>query len=206
MIASVDGKENRVYPQNFAGNVWEMAWMPHNESILVSVQKGVQGNIGLLHSKTGTIETLWKTGRPYFPFLYPEIFSISADDTQIVFLDASEASPPDVWIMKSNGREVKRLTTVNPQSKDLALLGSEQVISWKSKDGTQIEGILVLPPGYQKRKALPADHPCPQWPGLGMVEGMAYRHLSRMGCLPCQSWICRPSPQFPWQSGIWNEI
>ena len=42
----------------------------------------------------------------------------------------------------------RKLTDVNPQLRDVAL-GETEVVSWKSSDGTPVEGILLKPVGYQ---------------------------------------------------------
>ena len=48
----------------------------------------------------------------------------------------------------------KKLTDVNPQLRDIAL-GETEVITWKSTDGTPVEGMLLKPVGYQAGRKYP---------------------------------------------------
>ena len=53
------------------------------------------------------------------------------------------------------GKQLKRLTDSNSHTQEWQLPQIE-IVKWQSEDGTQVEGILELPPGYS-----PADGPLP---------------------------------------------
>ena len=53
-------------------------------------------------------------------------------------------SLPEVFVADKAGFAIKAVTKLTEQIKDLQL-GSREVISWKSKDGAEIEGILIKP-------------------------------------------------------------
>jgi dipeptidyl aminopeptidase/acylaminoacyl peptidase len=57
-------------------------------------------------------------------------------------------TPADVWVAKTDGSEGRRLTEVNPRITQELVLGEGKVIQWNSADGTEIEGLLMLPPGH----------------------------------------------------------
>lgn len=59
--------------------------------------------------------------------------------------------PPDVFLTKSPGPNASfdRLTRINPQV-DTWILPQLSIYKWTSPDGTPVEGILELPPGYKK--------------------------------------------------------
>lgn len=59
------------------------------------------------------------------------------------------AALPDVVVVRSGlaGLETVALTDLNPQLKTFAL-GAQEVVRWKSKDGMEIEGVLIKPPGW----------------------------------------------------------
>jgi len=161
-LVSSSGGATEFLAQNYRGVVWEMDWLPTGQDLLVSSQEGAQGIIGKLNSKTGAVSRLKAVGRP---FTSSNNWSASADGASIAFIDASASSPADAWIMKAGGSEVKRLTTMNPQLDSLAF-GVTEVIQWKSKDGTLIEGILVKPADYVKGKRYPLVvqvHGGPEW-------------------------------------------
>ena len=54
----------------------------------------------------------------------------------------------------ANRRSWTQLTDANPQVRSLAL-GEQEEITWKSKDGTQVGGVLVKPVGYEPGKKYP---------------------------------------------------
>ena len=47
-----------------------------------------------------------------------------------------------------------KLTDVNPQAKDFAL-GATEVVTWKSRDGLEVEGVLLKPVGYDPARRYP---------------------------------------------------
>ena len=56
--------------------------------------------------------------------------------------------------MASGSNSPRQLTFTNPQL-DMVALAKMKAIRWKSKDGLEIEGVLILPPGYKKGDKLP---------------------------------------------------
>lgn|GEM_PF-286629 len=83
-------------------------------------------------------------------------FSFQADGKRLAVLLNGKTHPPDVFVadFAANQKQYKRLTRVNPQV-DTWKFPSIQRVQWKSKDGTRVEGLLELPPGYKKGKKLP---------------------------------------------------
>lgn len=71
-----------------------------------------------------------------------------------VIITSTLTDPPDLYALREDGG-LERLTQVNPQV-DTWVLPSIQIVQWTSSDGTPVEGILELPPGYD-----PGDGPLP---------------------------------------------
>ena len=61
--------------------------------------------------------------------------------------------PPEVFSGKL-GRGLSRVTVSNPALLD-RVLGEQSVVSWKAKDGLELEGVLIKPVGYEKGKRYP---------------------------------------------------
>ena len=59
------------------------------------------------------------------------------------------ATSGDIWLVDLRTGGKKQLTRANPQIAQLALTRTE-LVKWKSKDGTEIEGILNYPVGYKE--------------------------------------------------------
>jgi dipeptidyl aminopeptidase/acylaminoacyl peptidase len=81
--------------------------------------------------------------------------SFSRDGSVSSFTISDTEHTDDVYVSKTLpvGAPVK-LTDHNPQVREFGL-GDSEVISWKSKDGMEIEGIVIYPVGYQRGKRYP---------------------------------------------------
>ena len=66
--------------------------------------------------------------------------------------DAEHA--PDLWLSDAEFRTRRRITHLNPQF-DRYVMGTAQLLKWRSYDGEQLQGALLLPTGYQKGRRYP---------------------------------------------------
>ena len=73
-------------------------------------------------------------------------FELTADSPPLLAA-ATPTELGDVW--KYAGGDYVKLTDVNPHTDDWAF-PEVRIYKWQSADGTPVEGILELPPGYQK--------------------------------------------------------
>jgi len=81
--------------------------------------------------------------------------SYSNDGLSVAMTKQSATAPNDIYFMRMDGMgEQRRLTTMNPQLDQIAL-GETEVITWKSADGQEVEGILLKPVGYQPGQKVP---------------------------------------------------
>jgi dipeptidyl aminopeptidase/acylaminoacyl peptidase len=80
--------------------------------------------------------------------------TLSADGRRSAFIYESAAAPGDVYVSDAPFQESRRLTETNPQVNDLAL-GETEVMTWKSTDGLEVEGVLLKPVGFDPAKKYP---------------------------------------------------
>ena len=81
--------------------------------------------------------------------------TFSADGRSIAFTKSDIEHPGDVYAVRDLGSFApQKLTDHNPELAQVAL-GKGEVVQWKSKDGMEIEGVLVYPVGYQPGKRYP---------------------------------------------------
>lgn len=81
--------------------------------------------------------------------------TFSRDRSTVAFTRSDLQNPADVYVAKlSDMHDGMKITDHNPQARDLQL-GAGEVIRWKSKDGMEIEGILIRPVGYQAGRRYP---------------------------------------------------
>jgi dipeptidyl aminopeptidase/acylaminoacyl peptidase len=81
-------------------------------------------------------------------------FSMSRDGQTVAYALASANAPADVYVGPSTFESPRKLTDLNPQLNSIALAQTE-IVTWKSSDGTPVEGILLEPVGYQAGKRYP---------------------------------------------------
>jgi dipeptidyl aminopeptidase/acylaminoacyl peptidase len=80
--------------------------------------------------------------------------TFTSNKDKIAFTRTDLQHPADVYISSVASFNATKLTDHNPQLKDIAR-GRGEVIQWKSKDGLEIEGILIYPVGYEAGKRYP---------------------------------------------------
>jgi len=160
-VISADGSGKKILAKDYKGTIWEMEWLLNN-SILVSSQQGMHGILGRLDIGSGSIEKITDIG---ICWGWPKNSSINRSGDLIAFKDADYNSAEDIWIITSSGTNRKQLTNFNPQTADLAF-GEEEIIRWKSSDGSEIEGLLIKPKDYHDDKKYPlvtVIHGGPEW-------------------------------------------
>jgi len=82
------------------------------------------------------------------------LFSFSEDGRTMACYLESASSMREIYISKVDDFKPKKLTNMTDQTKNL-IIGKREVISWKSKDGTMIEGVLVKPENFSPSKKHP---------------------------------------------------
>ncbi|MGA7521298.1 MAG: prolyl oligopeptidase family serine peptidase [Acidobacteriaceae bacterium] len=80
--------------------------------------------------------------------------SVSPDGGTIVYSAQDAGHPPDLWVSDTTFENPRRLTQINPQLGRYAM-GAAELIDWRSLDGKNLRGALLLPPGYQKNRKYP---------------------------------------------------
>ncbi|MGD9904154.1 MAG: prolyl oligopeptidase family serine peptidase [Vicinamibacterales bacterium] len=83
-----------------------------------------------------------------------QIGSFSADGSRVAFTMDSPTAPAEVFVADARFSAPVKLTDLNPQIRDLAL-GATEVVTWKSRDGLDVEGVLLKPVGYDPSKRYP---------------------------------------------------
>ena len=81
-------------------------------------------------------------------------FSISTSGDRISFTFEDVNSPKEVFTAGIRGENAKKLSKVNSDF-DAPKLGKTELVSWKSKDGLTIEGLLTYPVNFEQGKKYP---------------------------------------------------
>jgi dipeptidyl aminopeptidase/acylaminoacyl peptidase len=81
-------------------------------------------------------------------------FSLTHDGRQLAFVASSPTSFNEVFTTDLKNFKPRLLTNMSEQSKQF-ILGTREVISWKSIDGTIIEGVLIKPANFDGTRKYP---------------------------------------------------
>ena len=146
------GKPFRKLGQSFDGDVSISFWSKDGSTIYFN--EGIKAT-----SQIVALDTKFNNVRP----LTEEKASVSIDQdpkTGVLLINYSDGTTPTTiftveTIANASTRSAwKQLTDPNPQVRGFAL-GQQEEITWKSKDGTTVGGVLVKPVGYRAGQRYP---------------------------------------------------
>ncbi|HEY2375277.1 MAG TPA: S9 family peptidase [Gemmatimonadaceae bacterium] len=80
--------------------------------------------------------------------------SFDKSGAHVAFVMDSPISPGNVYASDATFASARKLTDANPQLVNFAL-GESEVVTWKSSDGQQVEGVLLKPVGYRAGQRYP---------------------------------------------------
>lgn len=149
LIASVPagGGTPTVLSQDFDENANLLAWSP--EGIWFS---GFQKTSSHLFLLTPTTKKFSKITQP--ADILANQFSFSKDFKQMAFVMAAPNQMGEITISSCVTFAPKTLTQTGEQLKPFKT-ATREVVSWKSRDGATIEGILIKPANYDPTKKYP---------------------------------------------------
>ncbi|NOR14615.1 MAG: hypothetical protein GQ544_02810, partial [Candidatus Aminicenantes bacterium] len=136
-------KRKKLTAQN-TGDIYNLAWAADNKSLLYSEQQGMNTNLYQLDIKSDKSKALTKRNGGLHALAF------SKDCTRMVYSFTDFNTPNDLYISSLDNLNPVRLTDANPSLRKKFLLGNAQAIQWKSKDGMDIEGVLMLPNNYKE--------------------------------------------------------
>jgi len=103
-------------------------------------------------------------------------FSFDRGFEHVAYVGSSPTAYPEACLAATRGGAVTRLSRLAEQLQGFTL-GTSEVVSWKSRDGTPIEGVLRKPAGYapgQKRPLLVLVHGGPTGTSRPTLVGGTY--------------------------------
>ncbi len=147
-LLDLDSRQARLISGDFESGVSDYAWNPDGREILFGAQNRTFRTLYRLALASGRIAPVTDVRGVL------GVSSFSKDRGLAAGTYSDPRTPPDICTVNTRTGERTRLTHANPQLEKLALARPE-IITWKSKDGLEVEGILYLPEDYQKGTRLP---------------------------------------------------
>ena len=126
----------------------EPIWAPNSQSIVFTTGDRTAEDVYSYSVLTGTYAKFTEGGGIYTSL------SLSGDGRRAAYIGQSPTDPADVYFSEAPFDSARRLTRTNPQAQDFAL-GTTEVITWKSTDGLDVEGILLRPVNFDPAKKYP---------------------------------------------------
>ena len=80
--------------------------------------------------------------------------SVSKDSKTIVLTMDAPDGASEIYVTDPSFATPRRLTNTNPQLAEIAQ-GETEVLTWKSSDGVEVEGVLLKPVGFESGKRYP---------------------------------------------------
>ena len=142
-VMDPEGGARRIVSGAFDGNIGNFVWAPDASAILFSGLHGTNNNLYRINLGSDSVEQITSSAGSLAPS------SFSRDRAKMAYVFQDFDTPADIWVGPTDGTGAVQLTDVNPTVTDELVLGQGEVIRWESRDGTEIEGILMLPAEYQ---------------------------------------------------------
>ena len=183
--------------KEFVGSAESLHW-PAGNTLWFAAAVGAGNRVFALNAADGSVRATSN------PAVFLTDVTWTPDGSAAAGLVESPTSLPEIayWRNGTAQIEPQTLTTLNPQLKEFAL-GAQEVVRWKSRDGKEIEGVLIRPVGYDPTK---------KYPLLLDIHGGPYGRRSNTlntGNLP-QAWAARGwlvlQPNFRGSSGYGHEF
>ena len=146
-VVAADGGAPRVLTDAFDEDAGLIAWGP--DGIYFAAQQKTYAHLFRLNPETKRIEQLSSPEH-----LEANSFSFSKDYKHVAYRGASENEYSEIYATSVAPWQPKKLTAMGDQLKPFKVARRE-VISWKSEDGTVIEGVLLKPPDFDAKKKYP---------------------------------------------------
>ncbi len=147
-LVPAEGGTPRNLTPKFDEFIFAPRWSADGSAVLFQSSKGLANQLYALSPESGEIRPLLGDGPVWSDFS----FMAAGDMMAMIGSDAS--TPSDVFVTKTAAFKPVRLSEVNPRLKERAL-GRQEIVHWKSFDGLEIEGILLLPVGYVEGRPVP---------------------------------------------------
>ena len=82
------------------------------------------------------------------------ILSKARSSKDVLLVRSTFQKYPDLWQSTTDFQSLRRISDANPQQKEYSW-GRAELVEWKGKDGTPLQGILIKPQGFSPKKKYP---------------------------------------------------
>jgi dipeptidyl aminopeptidase/acylaminoacyl peptidase len=146
-VVSAAGGGSRVLSATYDEDPSVFAW--NKKGIFFGGREKTASYLYRLDPATGTAQRVGENDS----YAYTA-FSMTPDGSYVAFIRSTPLAYPEVFASTSQPFQPVALTTLGDQMKDYKL-AKREIVSWKSKDGAVIEGVLMKPVDFDPSKKYP---------------------------------------------------
>jgi dipeptidyl aminopeptidase/acylaminoacyl peptidase len=147
-IVPATGGEPRVLLKNFNGYITGYSWVFDSQRFIFLAGLGVNARIYTINLFDQVVQAITRDEG------VTTSFTSTIDGMNIAFIHENPRLATEVALLSARIMVPVYLTHLNPQIEQFSL-GQVETIKWRSNDGTEIEGLLIYPIGYQTGKRYP---------------------------------------------------
>ncbi|MEQ8523885.1 S9 family peptidase [Gracilimonas sp.] len=146
-IADAATGNTTLLKEDFKGSFDQIEWANAN-TIHYLASKGVWSEFGSIKSDGSQMKAIIPTGGPILAS-----FAHAGNGTH-VFNANTPNHPGELYLMKKGNKEPKRVTNSNPWLDEVPK-GKQEAVTYTTKDGMKVEGIVIYPLDYKEGMPYP---------------------------------------------------
>ena len=146
-IVPVAGGTPKMLGRDFDEDKSLVAWLP--SGLYFEAEQKTAAYLFSLDPVSGQVKRIGENDG-----LVSNCFSLTPDGGSVAFLRSEPTSYPEIYTASTARFAAVAVTTLGDQIKPFTL-AKRELISWKSKDGTNIEGVLLKPADFDPKKKYP---------------------------------------------------
>lgn len=147
MVAGKDGGAMTDLLPGLMGQVEAIEWHTTSEVQFIA-HEGTEARLGMVGLNGRPAQTLFRKGGPIWTNFTTGI------DGRTALLASTPEHPTEIYRFGFENGSPQRVTDSNPWLADVEF-AKQEVVTYKARDGMEIEGVLVYPLGYQEGTRYP---------------------------------------------------
>ncbi|KAB8145066.1 S9 family peptidase [Chloroflexia bacterium SDU3-3] len=163
LLIPIGGGAPRNLTEGYPGSLWWYQFSPDMARVDYMAYERGEGAVGQIDLAAGTGPVARARGE--FAISESYLSRYIADDGTVALVRSDATTPQEVWTLDAAG-EWRKLTALHAELAAELAVGEQRTVRWRSADGLEIQGILILPVGYQPGKPVPMVtwvHGGPAW-------------------------------------------
>ena len=153
------GGERTLLMQGYENTFQGCDWLPDGDRLLALSEEGQRNRMVVVDPESKELhaaDAFKHLDHPVtFGSWFGPAYSLAKDGKTIAFVAAADATLGDIYVTTLDSAQAPRkLTDLNPWTRDYEY-GATRELTWTSTDGLEIQGLLILPVGYQEGTRYP---------------------------------------------------